>query len=92
MSNEVSAELYQKLKDQVLALSTARQRMEGEAMVPALSDRQIAGRLGLTEVQVREIRCLAEMEGIDMAWYPEAEEFKRVRAGRRRVQGPGSRV
>ncbi|MDP2727468.1 MAG: hypothetical protein Q8P59_07970 [Dehalococcoidia bacterium] len=82
MSNAVSAELYRKYKDQVLSLTTAHQRMEGQAMVGTISDRDIARKLGLSEEQVRDIRCLAEMEGIDMDWYPEAEEFKRVRAGR----------
>lgn len=82
MSSEISAELYKKHQDLVLSLSTARQKMEGQKMVPALTDREIAHKLGLSEEQAREIRCLAEMDGIDMGWYPEAEEFKRVRAGR----------
>lgn len=82
MSSEISAELYKKYQDQVLSLSTARQKMEGQKTVPALTDREIAHKLGLSEEQVREIRCLAEMDGIDTGWYAEAEEFKRVRAGR----------
>lgn len=91
MSNEVSADLYHKHKDRVLSLSTARQRMEGQTIRPALSDREIAARLGLSEGQVREIRCLAEMDGIDMSWYPEAEEFKRIRAGRESRAGNRAR-
>lgn len=86
MSTEVSAELYRKYRDQVLSLSTADQRMEGQKMVGVLSDPEIASRLGLSTEQVREIRCLAEMDGIDMSWYPEAEDFKRVRAGRGRQE------
>ncbi len=78
----VTRELYLKHKDQVLAMATARQRMEGQKMVGTSTDREIAGRLGLSEDQVREIRCLAEMESIDLNWYPEAEEFKKARASR----------
>lgn len=82
MSNEVSAELYRKHSEQVLSLTTAHQRMEGQRVVGTFTDREIAQRLGLSEERVREIRCLAEMDGIDMDWFAEAEEFKRVRAGR----------
>ncbi|MDP2662436.1 MAG: hypothetical protein Q8R28_17085 [Dehalococcoidia bacterium] len=82
MSDRVSRELYAEYRGQVLSMSTARQRMQGHSMVGVFSDREIARSLALTEEQVREIRCLAEMDGLELSWYPEAEEFKRKRAGR----------
>lgn len=86
MSGTVNKELYQEYRDRVLSMSTARQLMKEQTMVDVFSDRQIASRLGLSEEQVREIRCLAEMDAIEMDWYPEAEEFKRTRAGRGKLQ------
>ena len=82
MPSPVSRDLYLKHKDQILAMATARQRMEGQSMVGTFTDREIASRLNLSEDEVREIRGLAEMESIDLSWYPEAEEFKKARAGR----------
>lgn len=84
MPEGIDAELYCKYRDQVLSLSTARQRMEGQTMIGAFSDREIASKLGLKEDQVREIRCMAELDGISLDSYPEAEEFKRQRARRTR--------
>lgn len=82
MTSAVSKELYLEYKDRVLHMTTARQTMQGQQMVGVFSDRQIAASLGLSEEQVREIRCLAEMDAIDINWFPEAEAFKQARAGR----------
>lgn len=77
----VDPKIYQKYKDDVLALSQAIQinypeHLPPEKRPPALSDKQIGERLGLDERTVREIRCVGEREYYGIEEYERAVEFK----------------
>ncbi len=77
----VDPEIYEKHKDDVLALSQSIQvnypeHLPPDQRSPALSDRQIAERLGLDERTVREIRCVGEREYYDIEEYDRAAIFK----------------
>lgn len=64
-------ELYKKFRDQVLEYSNAVQGDKPRG----LSDTEIAEKLGLSEDDVREIRCIAEAD-LPLDRWSEAEEFK----------------
>jgi len=77
----VDPDIYEKHKDEVLALAQSIQvnyveHLPPDERPPALSDRQIAERLGLDERTVREIRCVGERESYGIEEYERAAEFK----------------
>ncbi len=77
----VDPEIYQKHKDQVLALSNSIQVNINEHLAPekrqgCLSDKQIAEKLGLEEHVVREIRVVAERDYYPISEWDEAVRFK----------------
>lgn len=77
----VDPETYRKYKDEVLALSHAvqvnfQEHLPPDQRHPALSDRQIAEKLGLDERVVREIRCVAERDKYSLDEFEEAIRFK----------------
>ena len=77
----VDPETYRKYRDEVLALSHAQQvdfqeHLPADTTHPALSDREIAERLGLEERLVREIRCVAERDKYPIDEWEEAIRFK----------------
>ena len=77
----VDPETYRRYRDEVLALSDSVQvnypeHLSPEQRSPALSDEQIAERLGLDRRTVTEIRCVAEREYYDIDEWQQAIEFK----------------
>ena len=77
----VDPETYHKYKDDVLALSNSIQINIHEHLAPAkrqgcLSDKQIAGKLGLDENVVREIRAVAERDYYPIEEWEQAVRFK----------------
>lgn len=73
----VSKELYEKNKDGVIRLSLNLQRAQGEKNWPqCLTDAQIAQKLGLGERDVREIRCIAEIDLLESDSWEKAQSFK----------------
>jgi hypothetical protein len=66
-------DLYARHKDEVLRLSNSFQTIEQRG----LSDREIAGRLGLDERTVTEIRVVAERDCYPLDEWERAIEFKR---------------
>ena len=78
--HSVSPELYNQYKDIILNHSLAVQRYQGtqqDTTSACLTDKQIAEKLGLDEKDVREIRCVAEVDSIPLETYLEAEQFKK---------------
>ena len=77
----IDPETYHKYKDEVLELSHAiqinfQEHLPAEKRQPALSDRQIAEKLGLEERVVQEIRCVAERDKYPIDEWEEAIRFK----------------
>ncbi len=92
----VPLELYHQYRDTVLRLSLAYQRWVANAdggilLMPLhqLTDKQIAGRLGLEEDTVRRIRCMAEFD-FPMELWRNAAAFK-YRAHKTKPLGISSR-
>lgn len=74
------AELYRRFGREVFELSLAHQRYEGTKQVRPLSDAEIAKQLGLTEAEVADLRCVAEVDVLDPEWFREADAFKTKRS------------
>ena len=77
----VDPETYNKYKDKILSLSHAvqvnfQEHLPADERHPALSDQQIAEKLGLEERVVREIRCVAERDKYSLDEFEEAIRFK----------------
>lgn len=77
----VEPEVYEKYKDQILALSDSTQvniheQLPKEKRRTPLSDEQIAAKLGLDTRVVREIRCVAERDKYAIDEFEQATEFK----------------
>lgn len=77
----VDPETYRKYKDDVLDLSHAvqvnfQEHLAADEKHPALTDGQIADRLGIEERVVREIRCVAERDKYSLDEWEEAIRFK----------------
>ena len=77
----VDPETYRKYKDDVLDLSHAvqvnfQEHLAPDDKHPALTDGQIADRLGIEERVVREIRCVAERDKYSIDEWEEAIRFK----------------
>jgi hypothetical protein len=77
----VDPKTYAAHRDSVLALSNSIQINHAEHLppserTPALSDEQIAERLGLDTATVREIRCVAEREYYGLDEWQKAITFK----------------
>ncbi len=96
MPKNVSPELYNKYKHQVLEMSPAIQYYEGtEARreSSSLSDQEIAERLGLDVEDVTEIRCIAEIDILPSdTWHRSANwkwEKTRESFEKRRPAPPG---
>jgi len=68
----VSPELYKKHKTVILEYSNAVH----DSKRRALTNAEIAEKIGLTEEEVREIVSVAEKD-LPAAWWPEADEFKK---------------
>ena len=68
----VSPELYKKHKTVILEYSNAVH----DSRRRALTNAEIAEKIGLTEEEVREIVAVAEKD-LPAAWWPEADEFKK---------------
>lgn len=88
MYKQVSPELYEKYKRQVLEMSLAIQRFEGTAAVretSSLTDQEIAERLGLDAEDVTEIRCIAEVDLLPPDTWLKSARWKQEKA-RGRVQ------
>ena len=75
----IAPELYHKHKDQVLALTNARQRYEPRKHLRGLTDAEIGATLGITAAEATEIRCIAELDLIDSQRFFEADEWKEDR-------------
>jgi hypothetical protein len=71
----VSPDLYRQHKDQILALTNARQRYEPGKHLRGLTDAEIGERLGITAAEATEIRCIAELDLIESRRFFEAEEW-----------------
>ena len=90
MYQYVSPEFYHRYKHQVLEMSPAIQYYDGTTMCrekSCLSDREIAERLGLSEEQVTEIRCIAEIDLLPADIWIKSANWKRERM--RRALGKG---
>jgi len=77
----VDPKTYKKYKDRVLELSHAvqinfQEHLPAGNRQPALSDKQIAQRLGIEEHVVREIRCVAERDKYPIDEFEAAIHFK----------------
>lgn len=77
----VDPDTYRKYKDDVLNLSHAvqvnfQEHLPPDERHPALSDQQIADRLGIEERVVREIRCVAERDKYSLDEFEKAVRFK----------------
>ncbi len=81
MPQPISADLYNRYRDLVLPLTNATQRYEPGMPHRGLTDAEIAAELGVTEAVAREIRCVAELESVDIACYFEADGWKEARFG-----------
>jgi hypothetical protein len=75
----VSAALYQRHKDQIIALTNARQRYEPGKHLRGLTDVEIGAQLGITAAEATEIRCIAELEQMESARFFAADEWKQGR-------------
>ena len=81
MGRYISPEIYNKYKRQVLNMSLAVQNyigIEQQRVESCLTDAEIAGKLGLSAAQVREIRTVAfnDLHPADM-WLASDEEKRR---------------
>jgi hypothetical protein len=77
----VDPEIYKQYREAVLLLSDSVQINFQEHLPPesrrrGLSDKEIAGQLGLDERTVREIRVVAERDTYDLSEWEKAIEFK----------------
>ena len=81
MAEFISPDLYNKYKEIVLGYTNALQRREGEIPVRRFTDKEIAEKIGLTEGEVREIRCIAERDLHPIERWLEAWDFKQERCG-----------
>jgi len=80
---ELSVDLYRKHKDAVLQLSLAIQNYDGKSYTPTpLTDKAIAEKIGLTEKEAKEIRCIAETDIHHLNVWIEADTFKNERVKR----------
>lgn len=89
MYKYVSPELYEKYKHQVLEMSLAIQYYEGTTAKrenSALSDQEVADRLGLDVADVTEIRCIAEIDLLPPDTWMKSASWKREKV-RRSVGG-----
>lgn len=80
MTKSVSPPIYEKYKDRILRMSNSFQRFEPGKKQRGMSDEQIAKKLGLTEEEVTEIRCIAEVETPPLENWKEAIRHKRTEA------------
>jgi ribosome-binding protein aMBF1 (putative translation factor) len=77
----VDPDTYHRYKDRVLELSNAvqvnyQEHLPAERRRPALSDEQIAEKLGIEADVVREIRCVAERDKYGLDEFEAAIRFK----------------
>ena len=77
----VDPDTYHKYKDEILELSNGiqinfQEYLPADKRQPALSDEEIAERLGLEVRVVREIRCVAERDRYPLDEFEEAIRFK----------------
>jgi ribosome-binding protein aMBF1 (putative translation factor) len=77
----VDPETYKKYRDQVIGMSQSiqvnyQEHLPREVRKPGFSDREIAGKLGLEERVVREIRIVAEREYYPIDEWEKALRFK----------------
>lgn len=79
MPRFVSMDVYNRYKDEVWTLTNAKQRLEPGKKHRGLTDQEIASKLGLTEEEVIEIRCIAENDNISLEAYLDAEHTKEKR-------------
>lgn len=79
MPEFISIDLYHRYRDEVWALTTARQRLEPGNTLRPLTDEEIASRVGLTPQEVTEIRCIAELDRIPLDSYLDADDVKEQR-------------
>ncbi|MBN2123655.1 MAG: hypothetical protein JW821_05150 [Deltaproteobacteria bacterium] len=82
MPKPVSIALYERYKEEVWQLTNAKQRFEPGKKNRGLTDREIAGRLGLAVEDVTEIRTIVENEKIPIQHYLEADAIKEERFAR----------
>jgi hypothetical protein len=75
----VSPELYRRHRDEVIALTTARQRHEPGRNLRGLTDAEIAEKLRITPEEVTEIRCIAELDLLEADRFFEADAWKEAR-------------
>ena len=80
MGKYVSPELYEKYKEQILAMGLGVQNYDGLKHVrenSCLSDAEIADRLGLSRADVTEIRVIAENDLLPADTWLKSDEEKR---------------
>lgn len=83
MAYYVSPELYAKYKEAVMELGLSTQeyvKMTFQRGKRGLTDKEIAQKLGLEEVDVAEIRAIAEIDLLPANSWWEADQFKAKRA------------
>lgn len=80
MTMTISPAFYEKYKDRILGMSNSFQRFEPGKKQRGMSDVQIASKLGLTEEEVAEIRCVAELDTPPLENWKEAIMHKRTEA------------
>jgi len=81
MGRYISPQIYNRYKQQVLDMSLAVQNYAGieqQRVESCLTDPEIAGKLGLTVAEVREIRTIAfnDLHPVDM-WLDSDDEKRR---------------
>lgn len=80
MTKTISPALYEKYRDKILRMSNSFQRFEPGKKQRGMTDGQIAKKLGLSEEEVREIRCIAELDTPPLENWKEAIRHKRTEA------------
>ena len=77
----IDPEKYRKYRDEILALTNSVQVdinefLPGGTRKRGLSDQEIAEKLGLTQDEVREIRCVGERDAYPLEEFDNAVKFK----------------
>ena len=81
-STNITPELYDRYKKQVLEMSPAIQYFDGVTVRrenSCLTDQEIADRLGLDVDVVTEIRCIAELDLLPVDAWKQAEAWRKAR-------------
>lgn len=86
MTTIISPELYERFKDEILRYTNHNQRYEPGKGLRALTDAEIAEKLGITTQEATEIRCIAELDAIATSRFLDADGWKQERFEQRKVR------